>query len=405
MNATNPRGPSRLAAVVVALAAACALTACGKDDPEPIVLKAGEVVRRCTTDIYAARPFGTMQAVDRYAIEFEVPPGTTSFLLAAHDEGASTTISSMIPPSGFALDLLLDEQYKRYHPSGYGSLYGFPIDVDRFMVPPAPQFTGLMEPGLWEVRGDTGGGRFCVSIATAEQPGTQLDLAVYLVGIPGQSAATFRQNPEWIEVLTKLGSAFEAAGLTVNYPGISYVDIEGDAAIKFGVLRSYSDLSALMRESERGHDDTPLRVNVFLVRGFAGDLPTGLLGVSSGIPGVAGVHGTTDSGIVFGVGDYLGVDDIADGVSGNEYLGHVMAHELGHYVGLFHTSEIRGGVDPLDDTPFCVGIQHMNSADEVRAACDDVDNLMFPFAIPGAGTDLSPLQVTTARISPLMRVP
>jgi hypothetical protein len=51
-----------------------------------------------------------------------------------------------------------------------------------------------------------------------------------------------------------------------------------------------------------------------------------------------------------------------------------MAHEIGHYLGLFHTTETDGSTtDPLDDTPNCVGRAFPD-------ACPDLTNLMFPYA-------------------------
>ena len=59
-------------------------------------------------------------------------------------------------------------------------------------------------------------------------------------------------------------------------------------------------------------------------------------------------------------------------MSGDEYTGIVFAHEVGHYLGLYHTSEQNGfSFDPLQDTPEC---------GRISASCPDVNNLMFPFA-------------------------
>lgn len=390
-------------AATPALVLTLLIAACGGEEGT-FVLEPGDVVRSCTRKVYAERPFGTFTLVDRYAIDFEVTPEVRSFAISAWDEGASTTLAALQSPTGFSYDLVLSDELERFHPAAMATLYGVPVDVDRFMVPPSPNHTYMVEPGTWQVRGDTGGGRFCVSIAASDQPGTELDLAVYVVGVDALSGDGAATNGDWREVLERVQSVFGDAGIHVDIDDVPVVELGQIESVRFSMLRSWTDFQELVATSQTPPRAAggPLRLNVFLIRGFGGDLPPGLLGVASGVPGAAGVHGTRDSGIVFGVEDWLGVDDVG-GVSGNTYLGDVMAHEIGHFLGLFHTSEIFGGSDPLDDTPACPGIDRLENTRAMENACDDSDNLMFPIALPGTGTDLSALQVDTVRLNPLLR--
>jgi hypothetical protein len=79
-------------------------------------------------------------------------------------------------------------------------------------------------------------------------------------------------------------------------------------------------------------------VPIFLVKTI-----DGMRAISINTPGSAGVYGTRGSAIVVG----------ADAVSEGE-LGTLLAHEIAHYLGLFHTVEFDGTqVESLADTPVC----------------------------------------------------
>ncbi|MCB9683318.1 MAG: hypothetical protein H6733_17770 [Alphaproteobacteria bacterium] len=110
-----------------------------------------------------------------------------------------------------------------------------------------------------------------------------------------------------------------------------------------------------------------------------------VFGVSGGIPGP--LPGTDRSAVLVSVGDVAG----RDGVFTDEearLLSETIAHEVGHYLGLFHPMElpIGGGQaiatwDALDDTVACARL----------TACNDAlgDNLMYPTPICASATGLS----------------
>ena len=85
-------------------------------------------------------------------------------------------------------------------------------------------------------------------------------------------------------------------------------------------------------------------------------------GTSGDIPGDQVDSGTPISGVAIDV------------TSGMSYRAEMLTaiHELGHFVGLFHTSELSGDDnDPLDDTEECADIRDSDS-------CIDRSNVMFP---------------------------
>jgi hypothetical protein len=113
------------------------------------------------------------------------------------------------------------------------------------------------------------------------------------------------------------------------------------------------------------------------------------VGYSPGLPGTVSVTGTPYSGLV------VALYDGGEGAIGD---GHSWLHEMGHFVGLFHTTEPDGTTfDPLSDTPKCPGTR--------TPSCADADNLMIPGAWPAG--DKLPLvtkgQQTVFRASPIYR--
>ncbi|MEZ4464092.1 MAG: zinc-dependent metalloprotease family protein [bacterium] len=87
--------------------------------------------------------------------------------------------------------------------------------------------------------------------------------------------------------------------------------------------------------------DAPGGVGLFLVGRLAAPFGTDVAGVAGGLPGPPILAGTTRSGVAVSMD--IGLSPRA--------TGQVIAHELGHYLGLLHTVEPGGLPDPLPDTP------------------------------------------------------
>lgn len=149
------------------------------------------------------------------------------------------------------------------------------------------------------------------------------------------------------------------------------------------VVGSSSEFVSLL-ESTAGVGSAPA-LNLLVVGDFTGDIGQAQ-GIAGGIPGSPMVHGTRRSGVAFVP-------------TGNQsYDVSVLAHEIGHLAGLFHTTEIAvTASDPMSDTPTCAASTLNNNPNN----CPDVSNVMFPIAY--SGTVLSTGQVRVVRGSALYR--
>jgi hypothetical protein len=171
----------------------------------------------------------------------------------------------------------------------------------------------------------------------------------------------------------------------------------GDAAQGFAVLNVrfgvYAELPSLFRLSAGAANSA---IDLFFVQDImprSGDgEPEAEAG---GIPGPLGMHGTAGSGIAIAT-------DMMDGDATR--LGRTLAHEIAHYLGLFHTSEADGSVfDALDDTPECRSDRDAdrNGLSVADCAGAGADNLMF-WAL-STGTKLTAAQREVLRAALILQ--
>jgi hypothetical protein len=165
-------------------------------------------------------------------------------------------------------------------------------------------------------------------------------------------------------------------GLGLSKGDVTFMSLSSS----FDVIDSPEELAQMFTTSA-GIGPAPA-LNLFVVGDF--DYASAL-GIAGGIPGSPMVHGTARSGVAYTP-------------SGNQgYDAGVVAHEMGHLAGLFHTTEMEVvAFDPLGDTVTCPNINSMNPAN-----CPDVGNVMFPIAY-GGGT-FSPLQARVVQGSAMYR--
>lgn len=126
-----------------------------------------------------------------------------------------------------------------------------------------------------------------------------------------------------------------------------------------------------------------------------------VLGISGGIPG--SYFPSPRSAIVIGLEAHQGIDGSLS-LTERRVMGETIAHEAGHYLGLFHPVERNilqadafGGDDPLGDTPVCVTINEC-------IAIGLTNNLMFPvtFDPNNSQQTITPEQSDVMNIQPLV---
>lgn len=357
---------------------------------------AGEALNPlCESEFIAAdavrAPFGNFALLDRHEVQFTIDEGTTSFMMVAWDRNDIVYPESFTAPDGTTIDLF---DYAAYYfsPVTFGT-------VAPVMFPGGPAYEDFVMPGEYTVSFGYEGAQtseICWIVMQEEEsldpdgPDLVVDVNFYFVGVPGLNADNAEDSDSFQAMLAEFDNVWRQGGIRLG--DVQYYDVTGDVSDQYAVIREQNavfDLVQLSRQPGTTRGDL-LSTNVFFIQGFAGEMG-GVLGVSAGIPGAAGVHGSPGTGLVFSA-------DNLRGAGGATLVGQVLAHEFGHFIGLFHTTESQGGgTDQLDDTPVC-DIRNTNLQN-----CPDASNLMFPTALFRNFLEVSDGQILIARANPLTK--
>lgn len=227
--------------------------------------------------------------------------------------------------------------------------------------------------------GSFSGEEFTVTVGMRRgSPGTTLGVNIAIIGGTEITDAEIEEAINVVDAIYAGGGA-PAIGAVDLYEveGPSVVDAEG------------TELDDIRAASY----DSPDRINIILVSSFT---ESGTLGIASGIPAPP-FSGTASSGLVIAVDEHLNADGTA---LDTQMLGETIAHELGHMMGLFHTTEAEGGeYDVIADTARCPDDADDGDGEFTAEECADYDgrNLMFWTAGEFSQTQLSSVQAEILR--------
>ncbi len=161
----------------------------------------------------------------------------------------------------------------------------------------------------------------------------RLDLNVFFAPAITPSAATATADGDLQDILSRVDDLYAQQGIalgSIDFYDVASATYDDVTEAEFPGLLQLSSAAA-----------TP-RMNYFFVRTAIGG---GVLGIAAKIGGGT-ENGTAYSGV-------MGLWIENPSASQRDLVARVMAHEMGHFLGLFHTTESDGTVDFVDDTTAC----------------------------------------------------
>jgi hypothetical protein len=415
-------------------------------------------------------PFGPRRVGEK--LGFVVPANTGSFTIVHQAKVAGLTViykgqtidNSAVPgiisqPDGGVVydDVTFNPPQSPdggFEPAGYFAYYGgdtpstaaFTLpnsstSLDAGIAAGTWQFTvndyalECMDPTVGCNDGGASTNIYDVSVLLRQKPaGTILDVAFYIVadvrsrsGVPFR-AASAANDLDVQRMLKTFRALYTAAGITIR--NANFYDVVAADRVRFGTSLNVAatgpcdELDQMLTRSGANPGNT---MNLFLVQSIRSP-GGGVVGIDGTIPGPSSLNGTVHSGAAVSLADlFAGTCGPQTDLlrCGPDVVAFISAHEAGHFLGLFHTTERLGDYfDPLDDTPKCPCTACASATDKpkcgskpgpgdpsvsaaqcvVSAACAAGDNLMFWSLDPQISAGwLSPQQIAVMRLNPLVQ--
>lgn len=342
-----------------------ALVAC-KKDPEPS--PTGGTTPPAPPDAWqeTATFAGKTGGDGLLQVEVEVAEGVDAFLVSATSPTDFAGLERVIDPNG---DVVLHWEDWWTSPNSLTDAF-FGWSSTMAFNWPVREEDGPLTPGTW-----------IVELYTAKANGTyvasKLSGTVFSKDDADLGAGSvpvhivYARDQDTPEVVAAVETAVErwrsiwaARGLTLDET-YHTSDLAKDLAFAFTVQGS-DDVAALAATLPAGE--------LVLVVGETIDGDAYTYGVAGGIPGT--LEPSPYTWVLVGWLTHAGVNGRVNAEEAR-VMGETMAHEIGHYTGLYHPVECSDDCgeywDALADTPECVGMD--------ACEADMADNLMYPYTV------------------------
>jgi len=257
---------------------------------------------------------------------FVVPSDGISFLLSTHkDNNASVAFYSLSDPDG--TDILSSSSTPNLNGVASGSLGG--SGYANVLVPQSPSFSA--KAGTWTFKAYNND-RVKLALRSRSTPtSTTIVVQPYITGTTwaaGDLTAT----------LSVMSGIYSTNGITLTINSTITISDSQYAAIS-GTFTD-STTSALVSQGSAS------AVNLFFIEDYS---DSEHLGNAAGIPGSMGIANSWN-GVLISITAHKSGSTLD-----SQLLGETAAHEMGHQLGLFHTTESGGTVfDILTDTAECL---------------------------------------------------
>lgn len=318
--------------------------------------------RVCEATLVESRPNGTT----RWAVAFHPASDAPSWLFSLWGGTREQLVAvEWGLPDNSTVDLetwlLFNDHQQNISPS-----------MVTLLTPIAPTHRDLLQPGEHTVIVDVEGAEppcWRVTSQLPPQPDLPFRLRLRLVAVGAIFVDSQEMKADGLfrEALELAQAQFAEAGieLYVHEWGVANQDTRDAFAVISDAEQARELLGALPSPKRHGAI-ADLSVDVALIDGFSAE--SDLVGITGGLPGPVALHSHEASGVVLSTA-------LLPFYRGPEQVAKILAHELGHYLGLRHTSSWPSlGFDPLDDTPECPQSVFASNSN----ACPDAYNMMFP---------------------------